>query len=228
LGGDYGDYGDYGEWRRYYPLCITRIKVGDSIVNVGSGTSLKFEQAVKLHFPEIDPFSLDKNLVDSPASHHYQFEIGTDVLPELLLGRFTKVFCFEVIEHVRDMDELVAILKSLLKVSDDARIYISFPNLASLMCRIELLLGFQPHVLEVSKISSTFGTGKFGKFNSPGGKSIGHINGITVAAMIDMAKSSGLTLTNSWGFMNSLKRWPKRFVSFGGTAVLEFGLSNIR
>jgi hypothetical protein len=96
------------------------------------------------------------------------------------------------------------------------------------MCRIELLLGFQPHVLEVSKISSTFGTGKFGKFNSPGGKSIGHINGITVAAMIDMAKSSGLTLTNSWGFMNSLKRWPKRFVSFGGTAVLEFGLSNIR
>ena len=219
--------GDYGEWRKYYPLCITRIKVEDEIVNVGSGTSLKFEQAVKLHFPEIDTCSLDKNLVDSPASNHYQFEIGTDVLPEILLGRFTKVFCFEVIEHVRDMDELVAILKSLLKVSDDARIYISLPNLASLICRMELLLGFQPHVLEVSKFSSTFGSGKFGKFNSPGRKSIGHINGMTVAAMIDMAKSSGLTLTNSWGFMNSFKRWPKRFVSLSGTAVLEFGFSKI-
>lgn len=166
-------------------------------------------------------------MVNSPISNSYHFEIGKDVLPELLLGSFTKVFCFEVIEHVRDMDELVAILKSLLKVNDDARIYISFPNLASLICRIELLLGFQPHVLEVSKISSTFGAGKFGKLNSPGGKSIGHINGMTVAAMNDMAKSYGLTLTNSWGFMNSLKRWPKRFVSLSGTALLEFGLSKI-
>jgi len=219
--------GDYGEFRQYYPLCITRINSDDTVVNVGSGTSLKFEQAVKLHFPKITPTSLDKNLVNSSTFNHYQFEIGTDALPEQLFGRFTKVFCFEVIEHVRDIDELVAILKSLLKVSADARIYLSFPNLAALVCTVELLLGFQPHVLEISKISSTFGTSVFGKFNSPSGTSIGHINGITVAAMTDMAKNSGLTLTNSWGFMNSLKRWPKRFVSLSGTAVLEFGLSKI-
>ena len=219
--------GDYGEWRTYYPLCITGINLADTVFNVGSGTTLKFEQAVKNHFPGIEPTSLDKNLLNNPISNRYHFEIGKDVLPAELIGRFSKVFCLEVIEHVTDMDELMAILKSLLKVSDNARIYISFPNLASLICRIELLLGFQPHVLEVSKISSTFGTGKFGKFNSPGGKSIGHINGITLAAMIDLAENYGLTLTKSWGFMNSLKRWPKRFVSLSGTAVLEFGLSKI-
>ncbi len=68
-------------------------------------------------------------------------------------------------------------------LKDDGLLICSLPNLASIYARIELLLGFQPHVLEVSNVYGNFGTGIFGKLNNPPGVSIHHIRAFTHKAI---------------------------------------------
>ncbi|WP_461257319.1 class I SAM-dependent methyltransferase [Treponema sp. R80B11-R83G3] len=103
-------------------------------------------------------------------------------LPQL----YDIVFCFEVIEHVDKTDILLENCYNNLK--DDGIFMIAVPNLSSIYSRIELMLGFQPHITEISNIKANFGTGIFGKINNPHDAPIHHIRGITYGGMKEMLK----------------------------------------
>lgn len=99
------------------------------------------------------------------------------------------------------------LLKNCLNnLKDDGVLILSFPNLASIYSRIELLLGFQPHNLEVSNEVSNLGTGIFGKFNGGRGLPIHHIRGITHRAMKDLLGIHGFKVVKMFGYEYRFKK----------------------
>lgn len=77
---------------------------------------------------------------------------------------------------------------------------ISFPNLTSFLGRLELLLGYQPHMIEVSNKKSNFGKGIFGKFNCSNDIPIHHIRGITTKAMKETLGYYGFEIIKIYGY----------------------------
>jgi len=88
----------------------------------------------------------------------------------------------------------------------------SVPNLASIYGRIELLMGFQPHVLEVSNSYANFGTGLFGRLNNPTNKPVHHVRGITYRAMREMVSYWGFVVERVVPYDYRLGRLCKAFV----------------
>lgn len=113
-------------------------------------------------------------------------------LPQL----YDIVFCFEVIEHIDKTDILLENCYKNLK--DNGIFMIAFPNLASLYSRIELMFGFQPHIIEISNIKANFGTGIFGRMNNPHDEPIHHIRGITYGAMKEMLKFNNFKIIKTY------------------------------
>ncbi|HOV97471.1 MAG TPA: hypothetical protein PLW49_00430, partial [bacterium] len=70
----------------------------------------------------------------------------------------------------------------------------------------ELMLGFQPHILEVSNERANFGTGIFGKLNNRGNRPIHHIRGITHRAMKEMLEFNGFEIIKAIGYEWRLKK----------------------
>jgi len=126
------------------------------------------------------------------------------------------VFCFEVIEHVDKTDVLLENCYNHLK--KDGLFIIAVPNLSSLFTRIELLLGFQPHILEVSNKKANFGMGVFGRLNNPDDELLHHIRGITYKAMKEMLEFYNFKIVRS---IKSNNR-PKIF-----KALLPLSLSSV-
>lgn len=75
--------------------------------------------------------------------------------------KYDCIFCFEVVEHVDKTDVLIKNCYNNLKRG--GLLFFGFPNLASIYGRVELLLGFQPHVLEISNEYGNLGGGDFRK-----------------------------------------------------------------
>jgi len=108
------------------------------------------------------------SIVPNESEHIKFFEQNVEKLFNLD-SKVDVVTFFEVIEHIDETDILLQNCYNNLKddglliCSHDGLLICSLPNLASIYAWIELLLGFQPHVIEVSNVCSNFGTGIFGK-----------------------------------------------------------------
>ena len=114
-----------------------------------------------------------------------------------------------MIELVVDSDRLLLLCRHLL--DHDDFMFISWPNLASIAGRLELLLGFQPHCLEASTRFPLAGTGLMERLNNQSREVLGHLRGFTLKAMMELLKAHGFSVTSRYRFTNARTWWPKRF-----------------
>jgi 2-polyprenyl-3-methyl-5-hydroxy-6-metoxy-1,4-benzoquinol methylase len=180
----------------FFRYSFPYIKNGDNILNLGCGNKFNFERNLikkrKVKITSVDIIPIKKK----PA--YINNFVCMDVEKKIRFPfRYDVVTFFELIEHIDKTDILISNCYRNLKKG--GYLIFSFPNLASIYSRIELLLGYQPHILEVSNIHSNFGTGFFGKINSPADGSLHHIRGITHKAMIELIKHYGFTVLKKIG-----------------------------
>lgn len=181
---------------RFYRLAASYIPMGASILNLGSGSHFRFEQTVSSRRPS-RVVSID--LVRPPRiPPGVDFLIADATRPLPIADQFDVVTFFEVIEHVDAGDELLQNCSRMLRPG--GRLIFSFPNLASLYGRLELLFGFQPHVLEASDMHANAGTGPMGRANNPTGQSLHHIRGFTQRAMRELIAYHGFHVQAIKGF----------------------------
>lgn len=194
--------------RGVYEMALQHIHPGGSVLNLGSGIAFNFEKIAtsqkKLKVTCVDiyvPRKLPKYVSDFKVQN---------VEDEFLLDKkFDTVTFFELIEHIDKTDTLLINCYNNLK--DDGLLIFSFPNLSSIYGRLELLLGYQPHVLEVSNLRGPFGMGIFGKINYPWGSSLHHIRGITTKAMKELLEYHNFSVVNILGYSDRLKGLFKLF-----------------
>jgi len=180
-----------------YKECFNYVNDGDSICNIGSGITFKFEQEllkvkkVKISCIDIIPLNEKPKFIEKYINKEVEKLF-------YFKNKFDLIFFFELIEHIDKTDILFRNIYNNLK--DNSLMIFSFPNLSSIYVRLELLLGFQPHILEISNISGVFGTGIFGKFNNPKKKSIHHIRGITNRGMKELVRYNGFKIEKIVGW----------------------------
>lgn len=158
----------------FYEIAFGFIKDGNYVLNLGCGSTFIFEKFLSdvkdVVITSVDILDVKNKL--GFIKNYFRKSVEEEID---LKEKFDVVTFFELVEHVDKTDML---LKNCLNnLKDDGVLILSFPNLASIYSRIELLLGFQPHNLEVSNEVSNLGTGIFGKFNGGRGLPIHHIRG---------------------------------------------------
>jgi len=193
--------GDYNLNLDFYKSVFKFIKNDDSLLNFGSGKQFNFEKELKkiknVSITSVDIINIEKRPeeIDLFLNKSVEDEINFE-------KKFDVITFFELIEHIDKTDQLL--INCYKNLEDDGLLIFSFPNLSSIYSRIELLLGFQPHILEISNYVGIFGTGFFGKFNSTKSirralkvksceikGSLHHIRGITTKAMKEMLDFHG-------------------------------------
>jgi len=132
--------------QEFYRAVLSWVKNGDNILNLGCGLNFNFERMIKkerkVSFTSVDFLPVKKpSFVD-------QFIIQNVEKPFSLDKKFDVVTFFELIEHIDKTDILLKNCFNNLK--NEGYLIFSFPNLSSIYSRIELSLGYQPHMLEVS------------------------------------------------------------------------------
>lgn len=171
------------------------------ILDVGSGVNYGLEKMIYRKRAKYNDLidCVDRTPGSDAKPHFIRNHFQYNVENELDLGEeYDAVVCFEVMEHVDHTDILLQnCLRHLMK---NGRFYLYIPNLSSIYARIELLLGYQPHILEVSNEYANFGGGVFGALNSPQGITIHHIRGITYRACKEMLSYSGFQILEERGF----------------------------
>ena len=141
--------GDFYIKEEYYRNVYPYIKRESTILNIGSGIKFYFERDVKANFPKTFITSVDHIPLDKIPSYIDEYRRLNIEKPMRVDKKYEIVTCFEVAEHLGDIDMM---LKNCFRFLEEGGTFIiGFPNLASLYCRLELLFGYQPHILEVSK-----------------------------------------------------------------------------
>jgi len=182
---------------KFYFKVFDYIKEGDKVLNLGCGMQFVFENALasqkKVTITSMDILDLKhhpnvvKRYINQSVEESFEFKTKFDI-----------VTFFELIEHIDNTDTLLDNCYQNLKKG--GYLIFSFPNLASIYSRMELLLGYQPHVLEVSNEYANYGTGVFGKMNNPVGESIHHIRGITAKAAKELVAAHNFCLEKVIGY----------------------------
>lgn len=134
----------------------------------------------------------------------------------ILKEKFDIVTFFELIEHIDKTD--ILLMNCFNNLKQGGYLIFSFPNLASLYARIELLLGYQPHILEVSNVYGNFGNKIIGNYANPLGNTIHHIRGITHRAMKEMIVYYNFKIEKIIGYDYRLKNL---FASTPGLAPIN-------
>jgi len=190
---------DHDFYYGFDQFVVDLISSGSRILNLGSGIVFNFERLLseqkKVYISSCDivPPANKPCFINDFIVQSVEEEIKFNK------GGFDVVTFFELIEHIDKTDVLLRNCHTLLK--DDGRLIFSFPNLASVYARVELLLGFQPHILEVSNERSDLGTGFFGRLNcSWGTVPLHHIRGITYKAMRGLLSYHGFFAERIVGF----------------------------
>lgn len=192
-----------------YETALDLMPSNGRLLNLGCGTVLRFEELASKR--GLGPMT-SVDITTPPAPPLNVRFLEADVTGPLHLdGEFDVVTFFELIEHVDQTDELLRNCWHALRPG--GRLVCSFPNLASLYGRLELLLGLQPHVLEVSNVDGRLGSGLPGRMNNPTGDSIHHIRGITQRAMCELLRLHGFEVTSIRGFAMGRPRWLGRIPS---------------
>lgn len=206
--------GDNENERDYYSYSLDYIGDNTHLLNIGSG-SMIFENFVKQRFPNISITSIDMDNHFEKYSHRTDKFLIVDIEKPFTLGFYNCITCFEVIEHIDNTDELLRNCYNNLK--EEGFLILSFPNLSSFYSRIELLFGYQPHILEVSNTNPLLGSGIFGRLNNkipifgelkrqvlP----LHHIRGFTFKAMKEFLTQNGFVLVKSIGSPSLFGRLP--------------------
>lgn len=203
---------------RLYELAIQHIKDKQQVLNLGCGGYLTFEKhLISKRDVNIKCCDFNPMKVPNESEHIKFFEQNVEKLFNLD-SKVDVVTFFEVIEHIDETDILLQNCYNNLK--DDGLLICSLPNLASIYAWIELLLGFQPHVIEVSNVCSNFGTGIFGKLNNPNNEPIHHIRGFTLRAIKEMLNYYNFKVVKVYGYDHRLKRLMKYFPSIAPVNVI--------
>ena len=212
------EQGDSGTSWPYYKQVLTYLTRCHRLANIGSGHHFVFEDLVHEQFPGMEIVSLDRGQPTTrPTSFSYtELDIEDSASKSLVEhAAFDVVTIFEVLEHIDQTDRCLELAHHMLK--QDGLLIVASPNLASLYGRIELMLGFQPHVLEVSNKKGPVGMGPFGKMNyAPSGEPIHHMRGITLSALKQLIELNAFAIQETFGYMSGVPFWPKR--SFSGLA----------
>lgn len=170
------------------------------ILDVGSGITYGLEAMIykkRIEYHDIID-CVDRSLGSGHKPTFIRNHFQCDIEKEMDLNeKYDVVICFEVMEHVDHTDVLLQ--NCLRHLKKNGLFFISIPNLSSIYARVELLLGLQPHVLEVSNEYANFGGGIFGKLNSPSGNPVHHIRGITYRACKEMLMFNGFRILEKWG-----------------------------
>jgi SAM-dependent methyltransferase len=183
----------------FYSYLSPFIKRYGSLLNLGSGISFTFEAYCRELNSDLEIWSIDRIQPEIVPTIINRFSVA-DIESELDLGgnvKFDMVCLFEVIEHVDRTDVLIQ--NAVRYCRKGGVVALSFPNLSSLYSRLELLMGFQPHILEVSNERANFGAGIFGDFNNPTNRPIHHIRGITSRAARELVRYHGLKILDIIG-----------------------------
>lgn len=170
-----------------------------SIANFGSGQVFEFETALKDRFKNrVIMNCIDLNIpVNIPS--FINFTKG-NVEEKIQLDNKMDVVCFfELIEHIDKTDELLKNCYNNLK-DDNGYLICSCPNLSSFWSRLELLLGFQPHLLEASNEYHLAGMGIFGRRNYGEHEALHHIRGLTYRAQKDLLEAHGFEIEKIYGY----------------------------
>lgn len=186
-----------------------------SVLNLGSGVHFLLEQTLSDRFPNMEIVSVD--IADNAKEislHHTYHKCDLNLEPLDLGKKFDVIVATEVIEHLATDTYFWKTIRLCSHVS--TRVILSTPNLASLFCRLELLLGLQPHVLESSMLNHRAGMGLGARLNYGSPKSdlgpIGHIRGITYRAIVELIGLNNLKIEEEYGLMNAMSLWPKRWL----------------
>lgn len=181
----------------FYFMALDFIGDAGNVLNLGCGERFNFERLLKQHKPSVRIVSVDRR--DRTNKPVYVDEYVKGNLEEpMSVGRFDVVSFFELIEHLDNTDSLLKTCHANLR--DGGTLIFSFPNLSSIYSRIELLLGFQPHILEVSNQAGHFGTGIFGRINgNEPHQAIHHVRGITHKAMKELVQFHGFSIRKIMG-----------------------------
>lgn len=181
--------------RSFYGEVIKYLKEGDVVLNLGCGNFFRFERLTKkvkdVSFISIDIIKV-KEIPDFVDEYIYQ----SVEEPFKLKKKFDVVTFFELIEHLDKTDILLENCYNNLR--EGGLLIFSFPNLSSIICRLALLLGYQPYMLEVSNIRPDFGGGLIARMNNPKGIASHHIRGFTYKAMTELIKYHGFTVEKTF------------------------------
>ena len=196
--------------RPMYNFVMPYLTKTQSLLNLGAGVSFIFESICHRNYPNLKITSADQLAPAQVPGFVQEFQV-IDITRDFAWAkdRFDTVCLFEVIEHVDHTDLLIKNAMRLCRPG--GHLIMSFPNLSSIYGRIELLLGYQPHVLEVSNERANFGTGPFGRANNPTDLPVHHIRGITARAGRQLVAHHGLKVQRfcgaSWGILDPLWRY---------------------
>jgi len=195
--------GDNDIPKEFYELTFSYVKDGASVLNLGCGSRFNFERSLS-KIKDVDITSVD--IIDIKEKPKFIEKFLKKSVEENIHfeSKFDVVTLFELIEHIDKTDILLKNCFNNLK--DDGILILSFPNLASIYSRFELMLGFQPHILEVSNEQANFGAGIFGRLNNRGNQPIHHIRGITHRAMKEMLEFNGFEIIKVIGYEWRLKK----------------------
>ncbi len=181
----------------FYFKALEFISEAGSVLNLGCGERFNFERLLRQHKPSVRIVSVDRGDGTNKPGYVDEYVQGNLEKP-MNIGQFDAVTFFEIIEHLDNTDNLLKTCFSNLKTG--GTLIFSFPNLSSIYSRIELLLGFQPHILEVSNQAGHFGTGIFGRINgNQPHEAIHHIRGITHKAMKELVQFHGFSIVRIMG-----------------------------
>jgi hypothetical protein len=227
-------HGDTGVTRTYQSEIISAIKVRRSpnILILGSGIRFNLESQILRDVPTACITSVDYQQSGETVGANHKFEqVDMNIsVPNLdANAQFDFIIACEMLEHLLDDRYFWKTLSTHMRPTTIA--FVSFPNLTSLFCRFELALGLQPHVLEPSSVHHTAGMGIGGRFNyGPNplvSHPLGHIRGVSFRAFRETCTAQGLTIEDEFGYMNSIRLWPKkRLVGLSGTILAKLRLSS--
>lgn len=200
-----------------YKIAASHLRLPSKVANFGCGSHFSFERVVHNLSPETILCSYDiTDPQQVPDFLHYE----TRDLTQPFCGgsSFDAVTFFELIEHVDQTDMILKNVYNNLK--EGGRLIFSFPNLAGLLCRVNLILGYQPHILEVSNLYGNFGAGPIGRLSNPNGTPVHHVRGITLRAMIELVRFHGFAVKKIIPYEFRIGRLPRIFAGLAPVIIM--------
>ncbi|MBI3366555.1 class I SAM-dependent methyltransferase [Candidatus Roizmanbacteria bacterium] len=181
----------------------------DKLLDLGCGDGTFTLQLSKILKPRkvygIDISQEAVHKLNSKKINGYCFDIDQSNLP-FPSNYLDFIYCGNLVELVADADHLLKEIHRTLKKS--GTIIMTFPNIASWLSRIALVLGYLPYY---SRVSTSFDLGKMFLKTKPG-HSTGFIRLFTVSSFSELAKLYDLKVEKTYGIREETLPIPLQIV----------------